>query len=900
KKAKRSAETFFSISKIRSLLGLGGRGGRSAGEMTADEVAQARTQLVICDKIFDILRDSVEIMDEVDIILHPLKSELNWPLGAKEPLDFTRSRAGNGLRWSLPSHLLDAIFSVCDKPIIADIADSRTAVEILGELRSAVAMGFDKLLLQSSPHFALLSKEFYHTKMRGVLARWLLLWLRARKVPTISDAEILEFLSKGQKSSTVLLERMKKHLQDEHIKMLNLGHDWLASYLPFILQKINRVHFGLLQPDDLKLLEDQGVKVPTSRKLVAVPFIAKDVPSRASEFAHPDVVIGLTILAYRYEGLRKKDFFLMLKFLRETLEDEAGPYKDRPSFQKFEHWILLCGKAIRGSRKRLKNKKKPAVGSATGAGEENTTSERVTAMMKPTKQVLAKGLFGTIFDIDDDLIWPLQLIDLRDNEQFRILYPLLYKLPHVVMYYLNDLIFPEVLAYQGLKLSACGQELGGDLLFGKKIGFSGTPSDILPLELGSCHYERGSDGRVVEYLTSTNVMRTIAVPKGWDAKSILKLVATAQPSFHALIDTGALITGMSNKAAAEYMLQVGLVGLKGVVYLDEEDKQMVILRKGLKVVKLVDCGLTPSERFSFYDQVHTTGMDIKQAVDANAALTLGKDMTFRDYAQGAFRMRGIGKGQTITLLVIPEVHDLISKQVSMGITGKSTNIVAGNMQDLPIFLTDVISWLVINSMRVDSIQYNLLCEQSVGNIWRKRCFAALLTDYRSIDSVDKCPPILMRALQIFRERIDFEIENSIPTSIMYSEKIAKHIDAHGDILSVEMDRKTADYILALIRDEETKSEALKAQAAAASGKQTTDHALITMLTRAFPCLLSYRPPLDPRQERDSGGAFFQPRAGSGARARTGARAGAGERERERRREGGRAGGGRVHQQEVCS
>lgn len=30
-----------------------------------------------------------------------------------------------------------------------------------------------------------------------------------------------------------------------------------------------------------------------------------------------------------------------------------------------------------------------------------------------------------------------------------------------------------------------------------------------------------------------------------------------------------------------------------------------------------------------------------------AAVTLGKDMTFRDYAQGAFRMRGIGKGQKV-------------------------------------------------------------------------------------------------------------------------------------------------------------------------------------------------------------------------------------------------------------
>jgi hypothetical protein len=323
---------------------------------------------------------------------------------------------------------------------------------------------------------------------------------------------------------------MKKELNDEHIKMMNLGHDWLTSYMPFILQKISRVHFGLLQPDDLRLLEEHGVKVPTSRKLVAVPFIAKDVPSRASEFAHPDIVIGLTILAYRYEGLRKKDFFLMLRYLRETLEDESGPFKDRSSFQKFEHWVLLSGKAIRGSKKRLKKKtKNPSVTILSG---DEDVSSKVTSATRSVKQPIAKGLFGQIFDIDDELIWPLQLIDLRDQEQFKVLYPLLFKLPHVVLYYLNELIFPEVLVYQGLKLSACGQELGGDMFFGKKIGFSGTPSDILPLELGSCHYERGSDGRVVHYLSSTNVMRTRIVPTGWNARSILELVATV--SFHQL------------------------------------------------------------------------------------------------------------------------------------------------------------------------------------------------------------------------------------------------------------------------------------------------------------------------------------------------------------------------------
>lgn len=45
--------------------------------------------------------------------------------------------------------------------------------------------------------------------------------------------------------------------------------------------------------------------------------------------------------------------------------------------------------------------------------------------------------------------------------------------------------------HQQIKLSACGQEVGGDMLFSKRLGFSGTPSDLLPEELGRCGYEKG-------------------------------------------------------------------------------------------------------------------------------------------------------------------------------------------------------------------------------------------------------------------------------------------------------------------------------------------------------------------------------------------------------------------------
>ena len=177
---KRSATRF----SIRALLGLSD-GSSTSKEMTATEIMEAKEQVVICDDILKLFSSSIEIMDEVDVILHPLKSELNWPLGAKEPLDFTRSRAGNGLRWGLPSHLLDAIFSCCGMPVLADIAESKAAIIILDELQMVIQLGFNTLQLQRSPHLALVSKNFYDVQMKPVLTKWLLLWLRARKLPNL-------------------------------------------------------------------------------------------------------------------------------------------------------------------------------------------------------------------------------------------------------------------------------------------------------------------------------------------------------------------------------------------------------------------------------------------------------------------------------------------------------------------------------------------------------------------------------------------------------------------------------------------------------------------------------------------------------------------------------------------
>ena len=107
-----------------------------------------------------------------------------------------------------------------------------------------------------------------------------------------------------------------------------------------------------------------------------------------------------------------------------------------------------------------------------------------------------------------DEVWPLQLVDLRDEDQVEELYQLLRLTPEVVEYYLDGYVFPRTARHQGMKLSATGQELGGDLIFPRRLGFSGTPADLLPLELGAPKFEPGTDAKVLASPTSLRTSGT--------------------------------------------------------------------------------------------------------------------------------------------------------------------------------------------------------------------------------------------------------------------------------------------------------------------------------------------------------------------------------------------------------
>ena len=126
-------------------------------------------------------------------------------------------------------------------------------------------------------------------------------------------------------------------------------------------------------------------------------------------------------------------------------------------------------------------------------------------------------------------------------------------------------------------------------------------------------------------------------------------------------------------------------------------------------------------------------MDIKQGPSACAVVTVGKDMTFRDYAQGAFRMRQVGEGQTLVLYLIPEVENRMAESLEGLLPmpdGSSGGSSGGGSSGSEGLLVALPAWLLLNSMRMESLQSVMLCTQELRNVWRKEALGALLSESR--------------------------------------------------------------------------------------------------------------------------------------------------------------------------
>ena len=138
--------------------------------------------------------------------------------------------------------------------------DSMAAKRIIEELRGIMSKGVIDNEIQVTPHTIILSPSFYNKHIKILMAKWGIHYLRTKKV--VGDEEmLLQYLMGNGGSSSAgdytqkqkMLSSLKlAGLGQDQIQILNLMKDWVCSYLLNVMKKINRVHYGLLQPLDLQ------------------------------------------------------------------------------------------------------------------------------------------------------------------------------------------------------------------------------------------------------------------------------------------------------------------------------------------------------------------------------------------------------------------------------------------------------------------------------------------------------------------------------------------------------------------------------------------------------------------------------------------------------------------------
>lgn len=98
------------------------------------------------------------------------------------------------------------------------------------------------------------------------------------------------------------------------------------------MRQVNRVNYGLLAGPPPADNDDDGISEAEagsrSRYHTAVPFLGKDKPSKAAEYANPEVLIGLTLLAFRHEGLRSWETEKIVRAMLSTLKSEHEANKN--------------------------------------------------------------------------------------------------------------------------------------------------------------------------------------------------------------------------------------------------------------------------------------------------------------------------------------------------------------------------------------------------------------------------------------------------------------------------------------------------------------------------------------------------------------------------------------------
>ncbi|KAL4512507.1 hypothetical protein ABPG72_020344 [Tetrahymena utriculariae] len=423
----------------------------------------------------------VDILDESDEILRHGK-ELNYTLGSSMLLD------GGCVRWEIPFLIFRSIFY--DDEIIKLLENARLQKPLPliynsnFKPKSQIGGGICLIRFVDEQYFKDIIQPLLATKIYNVFKEKF--DIRSDEITNIYEnanyGNYVDFLlGKSINSETFIYNELLKQGQDILNSFL-LAKAWLSHNLFYhVMSYRYRVEYGLSEK---------------RQKEIAVPFKAKDQPSEKSEFSHPDIMIGFTILSYLYNGLYYSQFkSAILKLYHEEREDKN---------EILESWVE----------------------------ESQEWIEEYIQKYKIDKPNWLKSF---------------KSFETEDETKMEIAFNCLSRNFKVVKYYLSSFTFPIHAKHYKRRITSNAHSLVSE---SSTKGFSGTddkndsmPETIIPQKIQS---QLGTNGKLIHIL-SREINQRYLSKSFKDSKQFLdevSLFIEKENNCYMLIDAGAVITEM--------------------------------------------------------------------------------------------------------------------------------------------------------------------------------------------------------------------------------------------------------------------------------------------------------------------------------------------------------------------
>jgi len=366
--------------------------------------------------------------------------------------------------------------------------------------------------------------------------------------------------------------------------------EWLGEHECRELIDLLKGELCLLLPETLK--RSSGVHYGFSKENPqcehAIKYEGVDAPIENTEIDNVHERINKTYQSYLCSGLSCGKIWRLLEHLKESALEEAHLEKKEPN---------------------------------------RTEAYRTFEKLFPEEMRREKGLFS-LFEED------LERWRERVNQN-----------PETIFYYVANFVVPAISQYPH-KLRSDAQSLR--TLLGDVMTMSATPGPaaIYAKEL---HYRGDPEKREQALRTikskCSGKNSIFAVPGASPRAALKEILAQAGTKTRMLIDVGALFKGISNREAAEIILEQSKRGaVKGVLFFDERDRMMVLDKEG-GLLPVEACRFKRHEIFAYCDQKHMFGADIKLPPDAEGICTFDTFVDLDDMLQSSGRLRELSKSQ---------------------------------------------------------------------------------------------------------------------------------------------------------------------------------------------------------------------------------------------------------------